>query len=73
MSYSFLLRRGVHAYLVQCTKSHRTDLPFQQMKTLESSAINDGRSMLAMFLAVLYKVEGLETETLKVEFSALMV
>ena len=33
--------------------------------TLEGSAINDGRSMLAMFLAVLYKVEGLETESLK--------
>ena len=32
---------------------------------LEISAINDGRSMLAMFLTVLYKVEGLETETLK--------
>ena len=34
-------------------------------ETLESSAINDGRSMLAMFLAVMYRVEGLETETLK--------
>ena len=38
---------------------------FQQKKTLESSAINDGRSMLAMFLTVLYMVEGIETETLK--------
>ena len=58
----------MHAYLVQCSKSHRTGLHFQQMKTLkalESSAINDGRSMLAMFLTVLYKVEGLETEILK--------
>ena len=34
-------------------------------EALESSAINDGRSMLAMFLTVLYRVEGLETETLK--------
>ena len=33
--------------------------------TLESSTINDGRSMLTMFLTVLYKLEGLETETLK--------
>ena len=33
------------------------------MKTLKH--LNDGRSMLAMFLTVLYKVEGLETETLK--------
>ena len=37
----------------------------ENSETLESSAINDGRSMLAMFLTVLYKVEGLETETLK--------
>ena len=34
-------------------------------ETLESSAINDGRSMLAMFLTVLYNLEGLETEILK--------
>ena len=67
MSYGFPAEKGVHAYLLQCTKSHRTGLHFQQMKTetLESSAINDGQSMLAMFLTVLYKVEGLETETLK--------
>ena len=32
---------------------------------LESSAINDGRSMLAMFLTVLHKEDDLETETLK--------
>ena len=38
---------------------------FNRLKTLKSSAINDGRSILAMFLTVLYKVEGLETETLK--------
>ena len=34
-------------------------------ETLESSAINDGWSMLAMFITVLYEVEGKETETLK--------
>ena len=33
--------------------------------TLDSSSINDGRSLLAMFLTVLYEVEGLETEALK--------
>ena len=58
----------MHAILAQCARSHRTGLPFQQMKTLkhrESSAINDGRSVLVMFLTVMYKVEGLETETLK--------
>ena len=37
----------------------------ENSETLESSAINDGQSMLAMFLTVLYKVEGLATETLK--------
>ena len=36
-------------------------------ESLECSALNDGRSMLAMFLAVLHKVEGIETETLKHE------
>ena len=34
-------------------------------ETLEISSINDRWSMLAMFLSVLYKVEDLETETLK--------
>ena len=58
-------KKGVHAYLVQCARSRRTGSPFQQMKTntLEGST-NDGRSMFAMFLAVLHMV-GLETETLK--------
>ena len=37
----------------------------ENYETLESSAINDWRSMLAMFLTVLYKVERIETETLK--------
>ena len=37
----------------------------ENSETPEGSAINDGRSILAMFLTVLYKVEGLETETLK--------
>ena len=37
----------------------------ENSETLERLAINDGQSMLAMFLTVLYVVEGLETETLK--------
>ena len=37
----------------------------ENTETVESSAINDGRSMLAMFLTVLYKVEGIETYILK--------
>ena len=38
---------------------------YENSETLESSAIDDGRSMFAMFLTVLYEVERLETETLK--------
>ena len=52
----------MHAYLVQCAKSHSTGSTFQQIETLESSAINDAWSM---FLTVLYMVDSLETETLK--------
>ena len=37
----------------------------ENSETPESSAIDDGRSILAMFLSVLYKVESLEAETLK--------
>ena len=36
----------------------------ENSETLESSVLNYGRSMLAMFRTVLYKVEGIETETL---------
>ena len=39
----------------------------ENFEILVRSAINNGRSMLAMFLAVLYMVEGLETETLKLD------
>ena len=39
----------------------------ENSETLESSVIDDGRSKLDMFLAVLYMIEGLETETLKYE------
>ena len=58
----------MHAYLVQCAKVTelvRTISTDENSDTLESSAINDGRSMLAMFLTVLHKAEGLEIETLK--------
>ena len=37
----------------------------ENAETLETSTINDGRSMFAMFQTVLYKVEGLESATLK--------
>ena len=56
----------MHAYLVQYAKSNwfafSTD---ENSETLECSALDDGLSMLAMFLTVLCKAEGLETETLK--------
>ena len=42
----------------------------ENSETLESSALNDGRSMLAMFLTILHKAYGLETE---VGFSAIVV
>ena len=54
----------MHAYLVVRKKTQNwlafsTD---ENAETLETSAIKDGRSM---FQTVLYKVEGLETVTLK--------
>ena len=59
MSYNFPQRRGC---MLIYYSAFSTD---ENSETPESSAINDGRSILAMFLTVLYKVEGLETETLK--------
>ena len=57
----------MHAYLVQCANVavlvvFSTD---DNSETLERSAINGERSMLAIFLTVLCKVDCLETETLK--------
>ena len=60
--------KGVHAYVVHCAKIHSTDSHFstdEKSVILEFSAINDGRSMLAMFLAIQYWLEGIETEALK--------
>ena len=57
--------KGVHAYLVQSAKCRFAFSTDENSETLESSALGDGWSMLAMFLTVLYEVEGLETETLK--------
>ena len=67
MSYSLLQRRGACLSSTVCKKSQNwfafsTD---EYSETLESSAINDGRSVLAIFLTVLHKAEGIETETLK--------
>ena len=56
----------MHAYLLQCAKKSQNWFAFstdENSETLESTAINDGRSMLEMFLTVLYKLEGLDTET----------
>ena len=65
---------AVHAYLLQCVKCHRTGFPFQHenSETLQLSAINDWRSMLAMFLTVLYEVESLESGNIEVGFTAIM-
>ena len=67
MIYDFPQRRGTCLSITVLRKSQywfvfSTD---ENSDTLESSAINDGQSMLAMFLTVLYIVEGLETETLR--------
>ena len=67
MSYYLPQRMGCMHIYYSAQKSQNwfafsTD---ENSETLECSAIDDGRSMLAMFLTVLYKVEGLETEILK--------
>ena len=46
----------------QCRFAFSTD---EDSEAQESSAIHNVRSMLAIFLTVLYIVEGLETESLK--------
>ena len=67
MSFSFPQRRG--CMLIYYSAKKVTELVTfstdENSETPESSAINDGRSIFAMSLTVLYKVEGLETETLK--------
>ena len=67
MSYNLPQRRG--ACLPRTVRKNSQNwfaFPIDEnSETLESSAIKHRRSMLAMFLTVLYKVEGLETETLK--------
>ena len=67
MSHNLPLRRGACLSRTVGKKSQNwfAFLTDENSETLESSAINDGRAMLAMFLTVLYKVEGLETEILK--------
>ena len=67
MSYNLPKRRGACLSCTVCKKSQNwfafsTD---ENSETLENSALIDGRTMSAMFLTVLYKLEGLETETLK--------
>ena len=51
----------MHAYVVEFAELQN----WFAAETLESSAINDELSMLAMFLTVLYMIVGLRTETLK--------
>ena len=67
MSYNVLQRRGACLSSTARKKSQYwfTFSTDENSETLESSALTDGRSMLAMFLSVLYKVECIETETLK--------
>ena len=65
MCHDFLQRRGACLSSTVRKKSQNwfafsTD---ENSETLESSAMNYRRSMLAMFLTVLCEVEGLGTET----------
>ena len=58
----------MHAYLVQCAKKSHNWFAFstyENCETVQSSAINDGRSMFVMVLTL---VKGLETETLTFGF-----
>ena len=58
----------MHACLVQCAKSHYW-LAFSthasHSKTMESLAINDGRSAFGMLVRVLYVALRLENDSLK--------
>ena len=58
--------KGQHAYLVQCVMNNSQYLfafsSEENSEALDRSALNDGRSTLAMFLTVLFKVEDFETE-----------
>ena len=67
MSYNFPQRRGACLSITVRIESQNwlafsTD---ENSETPESSAINDGRSIFAIFLTVLYNVKDIETETLK--------
>ena len=60
----------MHACLALCAKKSQNWFAFstdENSNALDSSAINDGRSILAMFLTVLYEVEGLENDALKLD------
>ena len=75
MSYNLPQRRGACLSSTVYIKSQNW-FAFsidENSETLEKSTINDGRSILAMFLTVLYKLEGLETETIEVGLSAIVV
>ena len=67
MSYNFPQRKGACLSSTVRKKSQNwlafsTD---ENSETLESSAINDVRSMLAMLHTVMYILGGIETKTLK--------
>ena len=69
MSHNLPQRWG--CMLIKYSAQKFTELVYlltdKNSETLESSALGDGRSMFAMFRKVLHNVEGLETETLKLD------
>ena len=59
--------KGVHAIFSAVGEKSQYRFSFstdENSETLESLTLNDGLSLLAMFLSVHYKVKGLETEAL---------
>ena len=58
MSYDFPQRRGriLSSTVRKKSRNWSTFSTNENSETLESSSLNDGRSMFAMFLTVLYKV-----------------
>ena len=68
MIYDFSRREGAACLSSAVCKESQYWFAFsidENSEALESSAINNGRSMLSMLITVLHKSEGLETETLK--------
>ena len=66
MIHNIPQKKWVDANQAQCAKTSRCWFAFsteESSETLESLALEDARSMLAMFLAILYMLDVLGIET----------